>query len=196
MVKKKSKGIQRARSKWPLFIVAAVIVLAAVGALGTWWAFSREKGPHWVTVTPSGGRFSVTMPRRPKEDEINSLAGLQEVAQHQFALDGGKTGVSFVVQYTDLPSRPTTTKAPADILTQMRDMTVAQTGMKMTASKLLTLQGNPGMEFSFHHPESGNAVIRYYLVKGRLYYLYTGPDTGPKSRKDMRRFLDSFQLKD
>ena len=176
-------------------IILMIILAEALftTAIVMWW-MSRVNGPHWTTFTSTSGHFSVSMPGKPKEDVMTSMMMMKEVAQHQFALDRGKHGVSFVVQYTDLPFKISTSHAPADILMHMRDVAVAQAGLKVSTWKLLSQQGYPGLEFAFHHPESGNATIRYYLVKGRLYYLYTGPDTGTKSQKEMHRFLDSFRL--
>jgi hypothetical protein len=100
-------------------------------------------------------------------------------------------GGMYMVTYSDYPDQAV--KDPDAVFKAARTglVSVLGEGGKVSGESRITLDDNPGREFTIDLPE-GKAHCRMYLVKNRLYQLAAAGDK--VTDKDAKRFFDSFKL--
>jgi hypothetical protein len=159
----------------------------------------KDKAPvkekeFWTIVTPDGAKCSVTMPAKPKTLEPRKQ-GDTMISMFLLAAEDGKT--AYMLAFNDLPAKPADEEAVKKAL--RAGFEKAKDSMKGANENTqeITLKGNhPGLAFKFDVPELGQYRARIYLVNQRLYQVVV---MGPKEwteGEDVKRFLDSFQLKE
>ena len=86
--------------KTRMILLSIVVDILIVGGI-VCYLFAAKS--HWQRYTSTAGQFSVLFPGKPVEDVFTQPMPGGDITSHQIALDGGKQGVSFDVQYTDFP---------------------------------------------------------------------------------------------
>jgi len=105
-----------------------------------------------------------------------------------------KSGV-YMVSYADYP--PTAlaaNKVDAELDAAPSAALASVPGAKLTGVTKVTLDGNPGREFTADAEVHGRIKGRIYLVKNRLYQLVAGGSPEKVSDQDVQKFFDSFKL--
>ncbi len=181
----------------PLPLALGIAALVAVVAFGGYLVYARMNTPvEWAEFESKEGLFRVQMPGRPSEQKqsVPTPAGKLTVVFHSAGNDP-----AFMVAYCDGPAA--IMRANPDML---MDLFVkgAVAGLekegvrdsRVRSQKSIHWKGFPGREFDIEIPRKGVAVVRCYIVKARLYMLYTGGSKVDADAPDMRKFFDSFAL--
>ena len=143
----------------------------------------------WVKVTPVGGRFSVMMPTKPEESTETRDSPLGEYTAHLFMARGGEA--IYIVGWVDYaPSVKLDVQGEIDA---NRDNFLKGVSAKMTGERKITLDGNPGIEFTAES-EGNTFKSRIYLAHNRPYMLATTWIKGDPEPAGISTFLNSFKF--
>jgi hypothetical protein len=147
---------------------------------------------QWKTVAPEGGRFSISMPGKPKplQQSVNTAAGPIKMYMNQ--LDLGS--MVYTVIYSDYPANLTAQSDPQTMFNHARDVILKNQSGKLLSERFISLNGYPGKELKVSLPNNIITIERMYLVKQRLYQAIVGTSPDRQSSPDINRFLDSMKL--
>ncbi len=151
--------------------------------------------PSWQTFTSDKGKFTVEMPATPKESTQSVDTALGKI---ELTLYTAQVGTSaYLATFSDYPD--VMSKAdPAKVLDGAMNGAVTNVSGKILSSSDITINGNPGKEFSAEgkitNPGDGSVRGRIYLVKTRLYQLIVVGLKDQIPTADADRYLQSFKL--
>jgi hypothetical protein len=172
-----------------LLKTGALILLLTAASLS---ASSQTQG-DWVKLNSEAGRFSVLMPGpgEPKENvETKQDARVGTYTTHRFMKASGVG--AFVVRWLDYDSN---LKLDAQgELTADRDNFIKGVNAKVVSETQITLDGNPGIEFTAENNEA-TFKSRVYVVGQRAYILIAFAPKGTNDADNVNKFLSSFELK-
>ena len=144
----------------------------------------------WVRFTSDTGHFSILMPEAPKEQTETTQSEHGPYTTHLFVVRD--TTNVYLIGYVDYdPSFNFNRQSELDA---NRDNFVKGIKATLTASRTLTLDGYPALEFS---AETADRLFRsrVYIVGRRPYQIVIGV---PKDNEDpaaVNRFFNSFKVK-
>ena len=122
------------------------------------------------------------MPGTPTSQTRNQTG----LTTHADTVDVGNCG--YVVTYADVPPGP-----PRDLDNVEKGVVNAANG-ELIQSKTMTIEGKPGLEFSFKFPGKGTGAERVFDADNRLYQLIViGPNVDVGA-EDVQKFFNSFKL--
>lgn len=150
---------------------------------------------HWVPYTSKPGNFTVMLPGTPTTSEMSTNTKAGKLTQHQVALAQGDQGISYMIQYTDLPAggeQPG--KDSSALLKGMRDETLHNLSVELVDSQPITVASHQGLKFRFRRAGENPQVVQFFLVKQRMYYLCAGPESDNDAKDAIDTFLYSFKL--
>jgi len=161
--------------------INSVIIFVLVCAL----AVGAFQNAEWIKVSPLGAGFSVLMPAKP-EEEVKST---DDFTSHLFSIT--TTKVVYLAGYGDYaPS----IKLSADAeLTSNRDKFLKGLNATLLASKQITLDGRPGLEFT-GESQQASFKSRVYLSGNRVYQVAVAVLDGKTDSDNVDRFFASFAL--
>ena len=148
----------------------------------------------WREFAPEEGRFSILVPRTPREttETVETEMGTHD--EHTFTVIHGD--IAYIVNYGDYPQSLRNVDSRA-MLDALRDGAVESVGGKLLSERAISVDGYPGREVKIkvsNDSETAIMQVRIYIVRNRLYYIYTiAPETRASS-PDVKKFLDSFKL--
>jgi hypothetical protein len=149
------------------------------------WALAASafQTGEWIKVSPAGAGFSVLMPAKP-EEEIKSS---DDFTSHLFSITTDK--VIYLAGYGEYaPS----IKLSADAeLTLNRDRFLRGLNANLLASRQITLDGHPGLEFT-GESEQASFKSRVYLSGNRVYQVAVAVLSGKTDHENVDRFFASF----
>lgn len=156
---------------------ATIFVLACALAVGA------VQSAEWIKFSPVGAGFSVLMPAKPGE-EIKSS---DDFTSHLFSITTDKA--IYLAGYGEYaPS----IKLSADAeLTLNRDKFLKGLNANLLASKQITLDGRPGLEFT-GESEQASFKSRVYLSGNRVYQVAVAVLSGKTDYENVDRFFASF----
>ncbi len=158
--------------------------------------------PIWAEYAPAGGRYSISVPGKPKEStaSIPAFDGTN-VKGHltDFVAKQGDCEVGYSIGYFDQPAIRKSQQTPQTTLEIWRDVIVATRVGKLVETSPFTLQGYAGLDTTLEgtSKDQGQAFtlrFRTYLVKERFYYAAVLASPECYVPADADRFLYSFQL--
>ena len=156
---------------------AAILVLACALAV------SAFQSAEWVKVSPVGAGFSVLMPAKP-EEEVKPNG---DFTLHLFSITTDKA--IYLAGYGDYaPAIKVSVDAE---LTANRDKFLRGLNAALVASKQITLDGHPGLEFT-GESEQASFKSRIYLFGNRVYQAAVAVLSGKTDSANVDRFFDSF----
>src|SRR5437763_15792389 len=159
--------------------LATILVLVCALAVG---AFQSAEG---IKVSPVGAGFSVLMPPKP-EEEIKSS---DDFTSHLFSIRTDKA-----IYLAGYGMYAPSIKLSADAeLTANRDKFLKDLNASLLASKQITLDGRPGLEFT-GESEQASFKSRMYLSGNRVYQAAVAVLSGKTDSANVDRFFDSFAL--
>jgi hypothetical protein len=171
-----------------ILLAAAILVSSAQK--------TEPSTPPWNETTSADGTFSFAMPAPANRSPEQNLTAKGVKAQIMYYTR--ESGALYSVQaYKSADPIPEKTKQAA--LDVERDQFVRSKGGKEVRQERISLDGNPGWDFTLEGPApSGGGVVttrlRFYLV-GRTYYiLAVMSDRNQPLPADATRFLKSFRL--
>ncbi|HLJ94684.1 MAG TPA: DUF1559 domain-containing protein, partial [Gemmataceae bacterium] len=155
----------------------------------------------WKEFTSKQGGFTVAFPAVPQETNISQKSPQGNVEVHLAMCTMPADQGHYQVTYTDLSEALLKQLGVADAA-RMLDNLPQQTKTLLPGAKppgemkKITLNGNPGREFTLELPGKGPVLFRVYVVKNRVYQLMAMSAKDPASSPDVQRFFDSFKLID
>ena len=148
-------------------------------------AVSAAQSAEWIKVSPLGAGFSVLMPAKP-EAEVKST---EDFTSHLFSITTDKT--IYLAGYCDYaPSIKLSVDAE---LTANCDKFLKGLNATLVASKQITLDGRPGLEFT-GESEQASFKSRVYLSGNRVYQVAVAVLSGKTDSDNVDRFFASFAL--
>ena len=173
------------RSYFGMWIVAATLLFS--GNAGA----QLQMAQPWTSYKPDGGRFSVDMPRPPKETIVQvPTAGGATVPMVEATAATGRA--SYIVSYVDYPASVTKGAAADVILNQVRNGSAS--GNTVRDEQKLKLGRAEGREYAVVQANGNVAVTRIYWSRGRLFQLVVDGKAGIEKQPETRKFLESFAL--
>ncbi len=141
----------------------------------------------WKEIVEPKLGFKVTMPAEPARESKN-IDGLKIEM-----LSAAGDGVFCLAGHLAVSGPELSREGQGEFFKGFGGGLVSSMKAKVTAEKEISLDGNPGREFTL---ENGivSGVCRMYMVNGHAYLLVTLPTLGGKADSTMAKFLDSFQL--
>jgi hypothetical protein len=144
----------------------------------------------WVTLTSEAGNFSVLMPELAKdESETTSSANGRTSTSHHFRVKTVRG--MFLVGWVDYD--PEFNFVVQSELQNNRDNFVKGLNGTLLNTTRITINGNPGLEFTVETAESIYKT-RVYAIGRRSYLLFAQTLKGQDDSDNVKRFFDSFQL--
>jgi hypothetical protein len=182
-----------------LGLVGGALVLvvggAVVGILLIARAHRSIPASAWKEFTPPGGRCSVLMPGTPVLQR-KGLLGLA-VNGEVHGVELKKPDAAFFLAYFDLP-RKDGKRIPMDerfLFAGAREGMISSSPDAIAeGEREVTLDGNPGREFTFTIKGKGKMMVRMYLTRTRLYGLLAGGSNIHPDSPDVKKFFDSFRI--
>jgi hypothetical protein len=151
-----------------------------------------EESLTWIEFRSEEGRFRVKMPDRPKREVLTLETQTSRVAHTTFTVEKGP--FIWLVDYADFPLASVDQRNSSAFLNQARDELLRESAATLRHEKSLNFKGYPGLEITLDIA-GGEACVRFYLVKNRLYQLaVTRLNILSTSNAPMRKFLESFEL--
>jgi hypothetical protein len=147
----------------------------------------------WLTVSPQGEDFTVSVPARlsRQESSSNTPVGLQRSVVHSTSHDGE----TFVVVRTIYAETLLERIRKEDLLEASQRRLVSDFGARVVSQQDLKVAGWPGREVELRDRAHKFASVARLFLAGNELYTVVGitrragfPHTG------IRRFLDSFEL--
>jgi hypothetical protein len=175
----------------------AGVIVVTTAILGIALFLQREQltgESDWKEFTSDEGRFSVLLPRTPRQTTETVDAPAGEIDEHTFTTIYGS--ITYVVSYSDYPQNLTTGDTRA-VLDSLRDSAVTSFNGKLLSERSISLNGHPGRELKIQvSDDAGTAIARFriFLVRNRLYYLYTLAPEERSPSPSVDKFLNSFKL--
>lgn len=156
---------------------ATIFVLACALAAG---AFQNAE---WIRVSPVGAGFSVLMPAKPEEEVKPS----DDFTSHLFSITTDKA--VYLAGYGEYaPSIKLSGEAE---LTANHDKFLRGLNATLLASKPISLDGRPGLEFT-GESEQASFKSRVYLSGNRVYQVAVAVLSGKTDSDNVDRFFASF----
>jgi hypothetical protein len=177
---------------------AAGVIVVTAAILGIALFLQREQlagEAGWKEFTSGEGRFSILLPRTPRQTTETVDTPVGEIDEHSFTVIHGN--ITYIVSYSDYPQNVLSTGDPQAILDSFSDSAVTSIEGRLLSERSISLNGYLGRELKIKiadDPDTTIAQIRIYLVGNRLYYIYTLAPEDRASSPSVDRFLNSFKL--
>jgi hypothetical protein len=175
---------------YSIFVITVLAVTAQEHSSSTSRSSSTGPVSSWVRLNSDEGRFSVLLPELVSDQTETKSSTNGPYTTHLFIVKTTK-GV-FLVGWVDYD--PSFNFSVQSELEANRDNFVKGVKATLLNTTRISLNGNPGLEFTAETPE----VIfksRVYLVGRRPYQLIAGTSKGQEDSESVARFFDSFQIK-
>jgi hypothetical protein len=174
------------RSYFGMWMVAAVLLFSGSASA------QLQMAQPWTAYKPDGGRFSVDMPRIPKETIVPVPTGGGATVPMLEATAVVPGRASYIVSYVDYPASVTKGAAADVILNQVRNGSAS--GNTVRDEKKVQLGRAEGREYAVVQANGNVAVTRIYWSRGRLFQLVVDGKAGIEKQPETRKFLESFAL--
>ncbi len=189
--------------RW-IIIAALILGVVGVGAGYLIWR-SGDGAAEPARAVYEGPGFVVFLPGTPTEEVTTEQGPTGPMETHHLVLEPEGQEISYRLDYRDYPpgllagfaalggaQNPDWVHASVGSLASQLAGTVA-------SEVPLSLAGHPGNEVTIDGPEGRTTIARIYLVERRdyqhrLYRLIVTTPSEQASRREIREFLDSFEL--
>ncbi|MBN1811315.1 MAG: hypothetical protein JXA14_05735 [Anaerolineae bacterium] len=177
---------------------AAGVVVVTAAILGIALFLQREQltgEASWKEFTSEEGRFSILLPRTPRQTTETVDTPVGEIDERSFTVIHGS--ITYIVSYSDYPQNVLSAGDPQAILDSFSDSAVTSIEGKLLSERSISLDGYLGRELKIKIADDSDtaiAQIRIYLVGNRLYYIYTLAPEERASSPSVDKFLNSFKL--
>ena len=176
---------------------AAGVLAVTIFILGIALFLLRDRlsgDANWREFIPEEGRFSILVPRTPRETTETTKTELGTLDEHTFTVIHGD--IAYIVNYGEYPQSFINADHYA-MLDSLRDGAVESVGGRLLSERAISINGYPGREIKVKISSSSETAImqvRIYIVRNRLYYVYTMAPETRASSPTIKKFLDSFKL--
>jgi hypothetical protein len=176
---------------------AAGVIVVTAAILGIALLLQRDQltgDSIWKEFTSEEGRFSILLPRTPRQTVETVDTPVGEIDEYAFTVIHGN--ITYIASYSDYP-RNVLTSDPQAILDAFRNSAVASVEGKLLNERSISIDGYLGRELKIKIADDADTAIvrlRIYLVGNRLYYIYTLAPEERASSPSVDKFLDSFKL--
>lgn len=147
----------------------------------------------WQTHSSAKGRFTVTLPSDPTEQETEAPSEFGDVKIHVLQSLLLSPLAVCTVLYSDYPDSNAAKK-----IYEQRQQSLARKGKVMSDTEIL-LDGYPGSELRMDTGRSpagpeGRMVNRIFLVGNRIYQVMTVSQKADVDAAELKKFRESFRL--
>ncbi len=176
--------------------ICSVLLITVVGVAAQEHSSSPSRssspGPEssWVRLDSDEGRFSVLLPELVTDQSQTNSSPNGPYTTHLFIVKTTK-GV-FLVGWVDYD--PSFNFSVQSELEANRDNFVKGVKATLLNTTKVTMNGNPGLEFTAETPDR-IFKSRVYLIGRRPYQLIAGTYKGQEDSANVTRFFDSFRIK-
>ena len=179
-----------------LTLVFCLFNASSVCSFSAWAASAEHTGPSWVSFKSRAGRFSVEMPREPKQTQQQNKSLIGTITVHLF-LSREPNG-EYTVSYSDLPGFAVKFAGTNTIYDHAKGALLLETLGKEQRYEDVTLAGKRGKVLLYDMPDpQRNVDLRgeayFFLVEKRLYVIDANVPVG-NIRTDANHFLSSFRI--
>lgn len=168
----------------PLTIVLFLVCFNAI-------AFSQSAGQKSSGFVSKEGGFTIDLPGEDVKKSTTAMGRAFATAafEHKWDNDQGY----FVVTYADLTEELDNHEAFLKLVSQSLVDDMGKEGGKLKSERALMLDGNHGYEVVINLKGGMVGIGRYYLVKKRVYTIFSGWKNNENGEKQLK-ILDSFKL--
>jgi hypothetical protein len=147
---------------------------------------------QWQNFSPVGGGFSISVPAQPIQTKqvVNTAVGQLETQIYQV----DHKIIAYTVMYVDYPASVVEQLEPQTMFNNARDYTLKNQKGQLLGERNVVLGNYPGRELKIKVSSEALAILRMYLVKGRLYQTIVTTRPGLEISANVNRFLDSMKL--
>jgi hypothetical protein len=173
------------------------VIVVAAAILGIALVLQRDRlsgEANWREFTSEEGRFSILVPRTPRETTETVETPVGEIDEHSFIVIHGS--ITYIASYSDYPQNVLTSD-PQAVLDAFRNSAVTSVDGKLLSERSISINGYLGRELKIKIADDSDTAIvrlRIYLVGNRLYYIYTLALEERASSSSIDKFLNSFKL--
>jgi hypothetical protein len=170
-----------------------LIILAVLG-LGLAACAPAAPGQEFKS---DSGKFSVVVPVALTEQvqAVDTPTGGKRDA-HIFSADAGK--LAYIISYTDYAADTDMGDAAAFLDSIRKTAVATSNGGIQSSQSNISLDGNPGMEFTFNFKGPNNEPFltraHVFLAGRRLYQVMAVANQGQATTGDMDAFLNTFKI--
>jgi hypothetical protein len=155
--------------------LATIVLIVIAGTV------DAQQGSDWIKFEPLGGGFTVLMPSKPEEEIKNT----DDFTMHLFTFATEST--IYLASYGDYA--PSVRIDVDSLLAANRDNFAEGLNARVIASKSITMDGRPGLEFTAQNSEAW-IKSRIFLFGNRVHQIAVATPNG--ETENARRFLSSF----
>ncbi|MGB9179899.1 MAG: hypothetical protein WCB68_11695 [Pyrinomonadaceae bacterium] len=168
--------------------LAALLMLLTTTLAYAFQEHGKENGT-WSMFSSPAGRFQILVPAKPEESTESANSSVGPYTVHLFT--SKSENAIYIFGWTDYD--PTFNFGVRAELNANRDNFLKGVSGKLLSESNITLDGNPGIEFTAEGP---NAFFksRVYIIGKRPFQLIVAVPTGRNDDEGMKRFLASFKL--
>ena len=150
------------------------------------------RADDWKEFKSEPGGFSILLPGTPKEEAQEITTGW---TCHSFIVSADND-VDCGVAYLDIPDAFAKLNTIDEKLDSCRTGLVKTFMGRVREETKIALHGNgsPGRDLLIDVPDGPTFRWRVFLVKERLYQVYTRVEKGKENDAEVIKFLDSFKL--
>lgn len=148
----------------------------------------------WRTHESLQDKFTVSVPGYFTKSKVTKKTGIGSMHYNRYQLT--KNGVSFVVQYGELPDIVRSEEA-SKVLSLILKYAQKKTGVRLAKLRRVNLAGVPGYTYSIARKIKGipaDEMESTYLRDGFLYVVSVGAKRGELKKEWAKKFLASFRL--
>ena len=171
-------------------LLAACLLLVVPAGLA-----SGRDTDDWIDFSPKGGKFTIKVPTKPKEQTQDVDTAVGPITLHLFTVPAGKDG-AYLVAYADLPEDALDPDNLDESFDGLEKGFIKGAKWKQLSSKKIKLQKKyPGREITFSVPQlKAKGKARFFVVQTRLYQIVAVGTEEFMEGEDIDFFFDSFRI--
>jgi hypothetical protein len=189
------------RERWPLAgRIAACLGLSVAGysvliITGLLVRFGGLAESEWQAFSPPGGLCSVQMPGKPRfqAQQMPTPVGPIDLKMH--LVERKHEDITFALAFCDYPAGAIKGNVQA-AFDGVQEGAARNVQGRVVNQRPIDLQGFAGREVEIQAPGKGTVVVRYVIVRNRLYQLMVAGRWVRPGQVDVQRFFFSFQLQE
>jgi hypothetical protein len=179
----------------PLFWIAVIFGVLLIGSCACCGGvYFLLPGENWQRHESPAGRFSVELPGPVRPNmPIPGMKPDPNVKVEGTVL--WKRGEVYIVSYLELPPAGQRLLTDQQMLDEVTHRMESDPEIKkMVRNDPIKVSGYPGREIEYLYEDGGTYVGRIVITNRRMYIVVGGGRFVRPGNKNLRRFLDSFQI--
>ncbi len=174
-------------------IIAAMVVIAVIGG-DLLINGLPGSSPPWITFESQEGNFSILFPKQPTQSTQILRTAYGNVNQYIFTAND-TNGIYYTIGYTDIPLQSFENRTIDEMLDSATAGEVNGVGGTLISETVISINGSQGREVNISVAQGDYRIkSQHFFIGQRLYQLVVIAPKDYIELKDVRNFLDSFEL--